>query len=90
MCPVPNFEGLKRECYRVTFDGEDGAQVFTKVPFSSLRVDDLFTLEAPACYGSPVDPLAGHVAVERMYRAVSDPYMTEPESGDWLIDCERI
>ena len=88
MCPTPHFETLRREAYLVTYD-LDGAQVFTKVPFSSLQEDDLFTLEAPTA-GAYFDPLAGEVAVERMYRAISDPYMSEPETGDWLIDCERI
>jgi hypothetical protein len=89
MCPVPNFEALKRECYRVSF-ADDGAQVFTKIHFSSLKPGDLFVLEATPLFGSPVDPLAGEVAVERMFRATSEPYMDEPVTGDWLIDAERV
>ena len=79
-----------RDCYRVSFDDADGGTIFTRVPFSSLKPDDLFTLEAPPTHGSDVDPIAGEVAVERMYRALSEPYLSDPMDGDWLIDCERI
>lgn len=81
----PNWEVMRRDAWLVTF-GIDDAQTFTKVPFSALRPDDLFTLEAK----SVVDPLAGAVAVERMYRALSEPYMSNPIDGEWLIDCERL
>ncbi len=87
MVPKPNFEPLRRDCYRVSLAGEED-MTFTRVPFSSLAEDDLFTLEASCA--SSVDPIAGTVAMARLYRATSEPYMSQPVDGEWLIDCERM
>lgn len=89
MCPKPNLWRLRRECCLVTFTGEDeDVMDFRVVPFSSLREGDLFTLEASGdTAAGEVDPLAGLVAVERIYRAHSDPYHVDDV---WQIDCERI
>ena len=89
MCPKPNLWGLRRECCLVTFTGEDeDVMDFRVVPFSSLREGDLFTLEASGVEeAAGIDPLSGLVAVERIYRAVSDPYHVDDV---WQIDSERI
>ena len=88
MCPRPNFAELRRDAFLVTYD-EEGSYVFTRVPFSSLKESDYFVLEAPP-NGVDVDPISREVAVERMFRATSDPYLSEPIDGEWLIECERV
>jgi hypothetical protein len=87
MCPKPNLWELKRECFLVTFSGEDEDEMnFRPVQMSSLREGDLFTMEASGCKES-VDPLLDLVAVERIYRAVSEPYHVDDV---WQVEAERI
>ena len=85
-----DFAALRRDVYVVSFDKDD-VPIFTNIPFSALEPGDLFTLEAPPWhFADPIDPLAGQVAVERLFRARSEPYMSQPVDGEWLIDCERV
>ena len=88
MCPKPDLWPLARECYLVSFTGEDeDVMDFKKVPFSALEDGDLFTLEASAHPDSHLDPIYGLVAVERIYRAVAAPYHVD---NVWQIEAERI
>lgn len=87
-CPPPNFAALRRECYKVTFKDDDLET--THVPFSSLKEGDYFTLEAAKTRGVQTDMLVGRPICERLFKATSDPYMSKPVDGEWLIDCERM
>ena len=82
----PYLWAARRNCFLVSFPGDEGAPSFSPCAMSELRVGDIYTLEASACKDNP-DPLQGLVAVERMYRVVNAPYSVH---GMCQVDSERI
>lgn len=91
MGTVPPFDPweLRRLCYRVTYESP-GAEdpTLTLIPFSSLRTDDLFVLEAASHdEAADLDCLFVLPECERTYRATSEPYH---HNDVWEIECQPV